>query len=608
MTIRYRGSQPQPVCPRTGYPPVTVPYVTSMPPDESRALKTGWTRLAECSASSEIPQTLLRTAMELGEAQGGYVSLFAPHSERIIPDASVGFDLDHFPKLHVGSEGLAGHVVRTNMPYVWPSHPTLDGEYISYLPSVDVRGECLCPLRVRGTAIGLLVISASKKGVFNSRLVGRLQALADEAALHVEHWRLQETLALLATATLDAPDLWTFTKQLAQLSADILHAPMSWVRVFTDFEGYSGPAVTQAVGMGTSTGEWLDELISDSDILEWSRRETWNLDVPNYVDTGLTAYARSRLIQRGIHSIATAPLLTRYGSLGMMLVMSKRQRAFDRVWRVLLQQLARDASSLLQSSILVERVAAKQRMLIEREVLANTGRVALGFLHDARNAMQFMNTDITQLIELLPAKRQQTDPGETVIADLVRHIDYLNVLVGRLNQYARSPVGESEVVTLGGLTHGILELWQGRLSARRIKVEFSYDTDELERTQVNRDLAVRLEYILTTLLSVSVNAMRLARKPSGEILITLRLRGHHDFSITFYCDVAGIAEGMHSRTSRGDVSTYGIQDDGVAMLVLRRIIEDRFAGQLKVTSARKGTVVRVTMQDGAVGENVYGQA
>ena len=157
--------------------------------------------LAETLDPADVGHRLARHIALVAHADDCVLSTWDPDSDRVVTFGSYpterratlepAYDLDAFPATR--------RVLAERSVYIAEiDNPDADRAEVAYLRSIGHRTLVMLPLVVRGTAIGIVELSSSRKGAFSAREVGMAQLLVREAAVTFDNARLHDELRQLA--------------------------------------------------------------------------------------------------------------------------------------------------------------------------------------------------------------------------------------------------------------------------------------------------------------------------------------------------------------------------------------------------------------------------
>jgi two-component system NtrC family sensor kinase len=456
-------------------------------------------------------------------------------------------------RVRVG-EGIAGLAVREQRPmqsadlYSDPRH-----SYPDLARATGFRSMLAVPLRIGARAIGAITVLRRDIHRFSPGEEELLVALADQAAIALEHARLyQEQEGMVAERTRQLDEQKRFVEVVLEtlpLGVFVLDAQLTVVRANREGE--------RLLGGGDLRGRPLPSLIPDDRAV------------------AVAAFLRRALAERQVR--ATEEEVGVGGEVKIF-----------RLTAAPIEPQADHLAVLIDDVTLAKRLE-RQMLLTER--LTTAGRLAAGVAHELNNPLATIAGCAEALL---------TRTGEGELADRAEMVDFRHYLglieeeayrckdiTGSLLQFVREPGGRRAATDLNALVTKTLELLshQSRFRGRRFATELE---PELPALTVNEG------QLRQVFLGIAANALE-AMGAEGTLHIRSR-RCRGEIAVEFEDEGPGIPEELLGRIFDPFFTTKPPgQGTGLGLAIAQGIVTDH-GGRLEVSSrAGKGATFRVVL-------------
>jgi PAS domain S-box-containing protein len=295
--------------------------------------------------------------------------------------------LDDFP--------VTRAVLETRQPVVvHVSDPDADPAEVALMRDRETASLLMLPLTVGGRVIGLVELDDERERDFTAAEIRLCQALADQAAVAIEHaWlhaetgrRLQEQIALTEAGLIisSALNLETVLSRIAEQMARAIDATSAYISSYEP-ETMMSSVLAEYIGPQACPQERISDLGAayreDAEI-EWLEiMQAGQYDISHLDGSGLTEFERVHMERFGAKTILYIPLRVRGRLIGYVeLWESRRRRDFTPEEIALCQGIAQQAAIALENAQLygqaqqeiAERKRAEEQIkasLEEKEVL-----------------------------------------------------------------------------------------------------------------------------------------------------------------------------------------------------------------------------------------------
>jgi signal transduction histidine kinase len=524
---------------------------------ETRALvEAGRAVIASLDVDRTIRVILQEARTVLGVDSCGLATLDAVTGE-LISVASLDLPPEMLKRIRLrAGEGVAGRAVAERRPVQRSDlFEDADERYAELRRTSGFRSMLSVPLMIGPRALGALSVFRSDVHRFSETEEELLVALADQAAIALEHARLYAELeARVAERTRELDEQKRFVEVVLEtlpLGVFVLDADLVIVRA--NREG------ARVLG-GAGTGGSFAELVTEDRIEPVAAflREVFTAREVSALETTMTIAAETKTFR-----MTAAPV----------------DAAGEAVHHVVL--LVED----------VTRAKRLEQQMLLTERLTTAGRLAAGVAHELNNPL----ATIAGCAEALLARTREGELARMAIIDDFRH--YLGLIeeeayrckeiTGSLLQFVREPGGRRAPVDLNALVLKTLELLsrQSRFVGRRFVTELD---PALPSVVVNEG------QLRQVFLGIAANALE-AMGPEGAL--TVRSRPTRDeVEIEFEDQGPGIPEDVLPRIFDPFFTTKPPgQGTGLGLAIAQGIVTDH-GGRIQVMSRPgKGSIFRVVL-------------
>lgn len=459
-------------------------------------------------------------------------------------------------RIRVG-EGIAGLAVQERRPVqsedLWSDSRVL---YPHLSRQSGFRSFMAAPLRVGDRAIGAISVFRREMRRFSAAEEELLLALADQAAIALEHARLyteQERVVAERTRELDAQKRFVeVVLETIPLGVFVLDPALGVVRANRKGSG--------ALGVRDVSGATFTRLLPD--------------DQAELLDRFLRAALRA----------------TEASSLESEMVLTAEARTF-RFTAAPLGIAGEEPTHLVLLVDDITQAKRLERQMLLTERLTMAGRLAAGVAHELNNPL----ATIAGCAESLLARTQESAFASLPVAEDFRH--YLGLIeeetyrckeiTGSLLQFVREPGSRRTSTDLNALVQKTIELLahQSRFSSRRFVEELD---SALPFVTVNEG------QMRQVLLGLAANALE-AMDSGGSLTIRSRRR-REEVEVEFEDEGPGISDELLGRIFDPFFTTKPpSQGTGLGLAIAQGIVADH-GGRIEVTSRPgKGSLFRVVL-------------
>jgi len=522
---------------------------------ETRALlEAGRAVTASLDVQETIRVIIAEARSVLGAASCGMLTL-DPASGDLVGAASLDLPPEMSARIRLRpGEGIGGRAFAERRP--------VQSEDLSHDPrqrfreltrASNFRSMLAAPLRVGERAIGVIYVFRNDVHRFTPDEEALLLALADQAAIALEHARLYRRLEdVVAERTRELDEQKRFVEIVLEtlpLGVFVLDAELHVVRA-------NGHGV-RVLGCATPGGSRITDL------------------VPPERQQALAAFLRDAFAARLVSAHEQ----------------EVRMAGEMRIFRFTAAPFEADVAHLV---LLVEDVTLAKRLerqMLLTERLTTAGRMAAGVAHELNNPL----ATIAGCAEALLARTREAPLARMTEIDDFRH--YLGLveeeayrckeITASLLQFVREPDSRRVLTDLNALAHKTAELLshQKRFAGRRIVVE---PAEDLPMVTVNEG------QLRQVFLGIAANALE-AMDAEGTLWIRTRRR-RDEIEIEFEDEGPGIPEEILARVFDPFFTTKPPgQGTGLGLAIAQGIVTDH-GGRIEVTSnVGKGSIFRVVV-------------
>jgi PAS domain S-box-containing protein len=457
-------------------------------------------------------------------------------------------------RLRVG-EGVAGRAVAERRPVQRADLFEDDhGRYAHLRRVTGFRSMLSAPLMVGTRAVGVLNVFRRDIHRFSDTEQELLVALADQAAIALEHARLYEELeARVAERTRELDEEKRFVEVVLEtLPLGVFVLDASWTVIRANREG------TRVLGCATAAGSKFSALVTED------RVETVREFLTGVLDA------------RAVRALETTMVIG----------------AETKTFRLTAAPVESAGEGVQHVVLIVEDVTRAKRLeqqMLLTERLTTAGRLAAGVAHELNNPL----ATIAGCAESLLARTRAGTPADAI--EDFRH--YLGLIeeeayrckeiTGSLLQFVREPGSRRVPTDLNALAVKTLELLsrQSRFAGRR----FVTDLDPALPTVTVNEGQIRQVF-----LGIASNGLE-AMGPDGTLTVRSR-QARDEIEFEFEDEGPGIPDEALARIFDPFFTTKPPgQGTGLGLAIAQGIVTDH-GGRLQVTSwAGKGSTFRVVL-------------
>jgi GAF domain-containing protein/nitrogen-specific signal transduction histidine kinase len=491
----------------------------------------------------ETMNVIMRQArIVLGAASCGIMTV-DPTTSELVSVGSLDLPPEMVGKIRVREgEGITGLAVLEGRP-VWSADLWSDPRvrYRDVQRETGFRSMLAVPLRLADRPLGAVVVFREDVHEFSAAEQNLLLALADQAAIALDHARLYEQLEGMVTERtreLDAEKGFVeVVLDTLPLGVFVLDADLEVIRVNRDG--------TRVLPSDARAGEPFARFVGEAlaDVLVWledarARREVSRLE------RDVVVAGEPRVVR-----LTAAPLEVA-GRAGHLIV-------------------------LVEDVTLARRLEA-QLLLTER--LTTAGKLASGVAHELNNPL----ATIAGCAESLQARLREGLGGSDALAEFGQYLGLIEEeayrckeITGSLLQFVRDPGSRRTATDLNALVQKAIELLshQSRFAKSRFVVELD---PELPLVTVNEG------QVRQVFLGIAANALEAM---DGQGTLTIRTRqGREEVEVDFEDEGPGIAEGLLARIFDPFFTTKPPgQGTGLGLAIAQGIVADH-GGRITATS------------------------
>jgi PAS domain S-box-containing protein len=226
-----------------------------------------------------------------------------------------------------------------------------------------------------------------------------------------------------------------------------------------------------------------------------------------------------------------------------------------------------------------------EKMLIQSEKLAATGRMAAAIAHEVNNPLE----SLMNLIYLARHNCTASPKAQSYLLTAEGELERVSHIARQTLGYYRDTGSPSEVY-LHDLVENVLAVYQSKLLAAGITLESSFN--DLRKISVSQGEILQ---IFSNVIANAIDAM----KAGGKLLISLRKTmalGEDSIQIVIRDNGIGISQENLQRIFEPFFTTKGNLGTGIGLWVTKQLVERR-GGQIAITSStehgKSGTSVTI---------------
>jgi signal transduction histidine kinase len=512
------------------------------------------------TASLDVEETI-RVILEearsvLGVASCGLLTT-DPATGDIVSKASLDLPAGLVQQIRVRpGQGLTGMAVSEQRPVqspdLWSDRRVLFPE----LPrAAGLRSMLAVPLRLGDRAIGALLVMRRDVHTFTPAEEELLLALADQAAIALEHaqlYREMEARVQERTRQLDAEKRFVeVVLETLPLGVFVLDRALHILR-----SNSAGADVLHA-----PPGRWPFRML-----------------VPDDRGDRVEQFLRSALDGGGVRTVEDEMVVA----------------GVARIFRLTAAAIDVPGEKPAHVVVLVEdltRARRLERQMLLAERLTTAGRLAAGVAHELNNPLATIagcaEALLERISELPPGTVERVPDLRNYLTTIEEEAYRCKEITGTLLQFVREPGGRREPVDVNALVARSVELLahQSRFAASRIVTELDPDV---------RDVTVNEGQLRQVVLGLAANALE-AMEGTGRLTIRTRNAGD-EVVIEFADEGPGISEQDLPRIFDPFFTTKAPgQGTGLGLAIAQGIVADH-AGRIEVASKPgEGAVFRVAL-------------
>ena len=226
-----------------------------------------------------------------------------------------------------------------------------------------------------------------------------------------------------------------------------------------------------------------------------------------------------------------------------------------------------------------------EKMLIQSEKLAATGRMAAAIAHEVNNPLE----SLMNLIYLARLNCTASPKAQSYLLTAEGELERVSHIARQTLGYYRDTGSPSEVY-LHGLVENVLTVYQSKLIAGGISVESSFN--DLRKISVSQGEMLQ---IFSNVIANAIDAMKEGGRLSISLRATMALDGD-GIQITIRDDGTGISQENLGQIFEPFFTTKGNLGTGIGLWVTKQLVERR-GGQIAITSSteygKSGTTVTI---------------
>ncbi|GAP63309.1 hypothetical protein ARMA_1732 [Ardenticatena maritima] len=328
---------------------------------------------------------ILRIAVDTTRAEYGSFRLYNRNDERLHLAATAGLLADHVVRtsLRLDEASVIGQAVKQRRPVRVDDvfSPEWKGLYRPLAADIPIRSELAIPLFNAGGGLeGVLNLESTQPYAFDEEDERLLSALATQAVIAIQEFKLIDTMAELTEATLTHTKTSLFELAIRR-ACELINAPYGAIwRLEQRDDGRV--LVLQAASTGQRRGETipLESSLTGKAVLQ--RAPITVEDVQNHAAFRNTELAR----RHGWRSALIVPLLARNGDpIGAFSIYTTDKRTFGDWEKRLLTVLANHAAIAIRDAEILETLRETRERQAVAETFAAVGDIAANLLHRLNN-------------------------------------------------------------------------------------------------------------------------------------------------------------------------------------------------------------------------------
>ncbi|NCA77687.1 MAG: GAF domain-containing protein [Alphaproteobacteria bacterium] len=507
----------------------------------------------------------------------GYISLLTKKSNFVIPSYLNGIELENFPQLEIGNQGIIGWIYKNGRKeaFIYPSNSQIDKLNTSYLKlDFAVNSELISPIVYNNAIIGFIALGSEKENYFNNDHKSFIESIAEQTANIIQNNKFHLAALELAATRFNSTNINSICNLLAEKANKILDTSVTcvWLKAFLEgketliMEGWSGAHIENPS---------LYNMIKNGSI-SWKTIENKGVEV---IIEGLanekSGYKHPQFAKENkLESMISMPMIFNDEAIGVINSYANRKCTFLDKEISLLETLALNGAATIKNSELND-------MILETAQLANPGTIAMSFTHDARHVINNLNALLSALIYLTKRSYVRSSVYQNLVKEITDESDYLRKLFDSLVACARTETiyEENRIKDILGF---VISLYEIRLNRNRISLKLFYERD-VEDVIIECDKH-QIEQVFINLFNNSLYAIKQKSHIVGLINIYIRSLNQDLIEIQFSDNGIGIQEKIISEIFKPFFTTKGLNGSGFGLAICKHIIEDNHIGTISVKS------------------------
>ena len=331
--------------------------------DEVGLLQQVGAQISTALELDEILPSLVEGAMRLTKTESGVVHVLDSSGENVVGSYGYPKEFSH-PSPRISEEGYTRFIIQKKEQQV-VRDAQVDGRANPEIKEEGVRSFVGTPLKLEGKrVVGVLYVNDTSVRPFTERELSLLRALADQAAVAIEHaWLFQELeeratqlkrlQAVTATISAEPSNLERVSRLTVDSLSNIFHEASCAIRLYDSKADRFRPQMATGV-----MEDWIDHLprpvgTSRYVVQTKSPRYLEGDDVASPSDEGPAV--REDILALGIKAVAYLPLISRGDVVGILYVNLTVPHRFSQNDRLLLELFADQAAIAIENARLYQQ-------------------------------------------------------------------------------------------------------------------------------------------------------------------------------------------------------------------------------------------------------------